>query len=191
MAATLPADLQQLMDAIDAADRAGASLAARLNDEEFQWKPGGGRRWSVAECLDHLAALNALYSGAIRGGIEKARRNGWLRRGPATLGFFGRRLVASQEPPVKTKLRSPEKVQPRPLRSRADVLRAYHDAHEEVRRVIRACSDIDVNRTTFSNPVLPILKVKISTALHVLPAHDRRHLWQAEQVEKEIRSAKC
>ena len=56
----MPPDLQELLDAIDRTDSAGAAIAARLTEEEFQWKPDGGRRWSVAECLDHLAAINIL-----------------------------------------------------------------------------------------------------------------------------------
>ena len=188
MPSSLPEDLQQLLDAIDAADQAGAAIAAGLTEEEFQWKPDNGRRWSIAECLDHLATTNALYCASVRQGVEKARRKGWARTGPLRPGFFGRKFVASQEPPVKTKLRAPQRVQPQPLRSRAEIMRAYHEAHEEVRRLIRECVAIDANRATFRNPFLPIISVKVSTGLHVVPAHDRRHLWQAAQVEQEIRA---
>lgn len=186
MPSSLPPDLQQILDAIDATDQAGAALAARVTDAEFQWKPDDGRRWSIAECLDHLATVNTMYAAAVRAGIEKARKNEWTRRGPAEPGFFGKKFVASQEPPVKMKLRAPQRVQPKPMRSRDDIMRAYHSAHDEVRRLIAECATIDPNRATFSNPFVPILKVKVSTGLHVMPAHDRRHLWQAEQVEKEI-----
>lgn len=188
MPSSLPPDLQQILDAIDATDRAGADIAARVTDDEFQWKPDDGRRWSIAECLDHLATVNVMYSAAVRTGIEQARKNGWARRGPAEPGYFGKKFVASQEPPVKMKLRAPKRVQPKPMRSREEIMRAYHDVHDEVRRLIAECATIDANRATFSNPFVPILKVKVSTGLHVMPAHDRRHLWQVEQVEKEIRA---
>ena len=187
MPSALPPDLQRLADAIDAADQAGAAIAARVTDEEFHWKPDGGRRWSIAECLDHLATINVFYSAAVRTAVEKARQNGWTRRGPAEAGFFGKKFVASQEPPVKRRLRAPQQVQPKPSRSRDEIMRAYHAAHDEVRRLIADCATIDTNRATFSNPFLPIIKVRVSTGLNVLPAHDRRHLWQAEQVEKELR----
>ena len=49
--------------------------------------------------------MNAFYSAAVRTAVDTARRNGWTRRGPAEPGFFGRKFVASQEPPVKTRLR--------------------------------------------------------------------------------------
>ena len=187
MATVLPPDLQQLADAIDRADQEGAAIAARVTDEEFHWKPDNGRRWSIGECLDHLATINRLYSAAVRTAVDAARQKGWTRRGPAIPGFFGKKFVASQEPPVKTRLRSPERVQPKPSRSRDEIMRAYHDAHDEVRRLIADCATIDTNRAKFSNPFLSVIKVRVSTGLNVMPAHDRRHLWQAAEVEKELR----
>ena len=182
----LPPDLQSVLDEIDAADGAGAAIAARVNDEELLWKPDDGRRWSIAECLDHLATINAVYAAAVRTGVERARTRGWTRKGPAVPGFFGRMFVASMEPPVKRKLRAPKQTLPKPMRSRNEILQAYHAAHEEIRRLIGDSAAIDANRATFQNPFLPLIKVRVATGLHVLPAHDRRHLWQAAGVEKEI-----
>ena len=189
MSAPLPPDLQKVLDSIDASDRAGAELAARLTDEDFHWKPDAGQRWSVAECLDHLATINAVYLAAARTGIEKARKNGWTRRGPLQPGFFGRKFIASMEPPVKRKLRTPQLGEPKPQRRRDEIMRDYHAAHEEIRKMIREAATIDANRATFRNPFIRIVNVKVATAFHVVAAHDRRHIWQAEQVEREIRAA--
>lgn len=188
MSNSLPPDLQNLLDAIDAADHRGAAIAARVTDEELQWKPDQGRAWSIAECLDHLATINAIYLRAIRDGVESARRRGWRRRGPAQPGFIGRKFVALLEPPVTRKLRAPEGALPRPMRSRDEILRDYHAAHDEARRLIADCADIDAARATFRNPFVRWIRFSIATGLHVVPAHDRRHLWQAEQVEKALRS---
>jgi hypothetical protein len=51
-----------------------------------------------------------------------------------------------------------------------------------LRQVIAAAADVDINRATLPNPFLRIVRLRVSTALMVLAAHDRRHLWQAEQV---------
>jgi hypothetical protein len=53
-----------------------------------------------------------------------------------------------------------------------------------VRQMIAAAADVDINRATLPNPFLGIVRMRVSTALLVIPAHDRRHLWQAEQVWK-------
>lgn len=185
---TLPPDLQTLWDAMDGADRAGEGLAARLTDEEFFWQPDEGRRWSVALCLDHLAVTNKVYGGAMRLGVETAKARGWRRQGPAVPGFFGRKFAESQEPPVKRRSSAPGKIKPQPARSREEILRAYREGHDLVRALLVEAATLDVNRATFPNPFFGLVKVKVSSGFHIIAAHDRRHLWQAEQVERELRA---
>jgi hypothetical protein len=180
---TLPADLQRILDDIDAADRAGETIATQVTDEQFNWRPRDGQGWSIAQCLDHLAVINVFYSTPVQQAVDAARARGWTRQGPAAPGFFGRRFIASQEPPVKRRFRAPGSVQPAPAsRSREEILGAYHDAHTIVRRLIASAAEVDINRATLPNPFLRMIRMRVSTALLVLAAHDRRHLWQAEQV---------
>ena len=180
---TLPADLQKILDDIDAADRAGDTIAAHVTDEQFHWRPRGGQGWSIAQCLDHLAVINVFYCASIQPAVDDARARAWMREGPAAPGFFGRRFIASQEPPVRRRFSAPGRVRPAAAtRSREEILAAYHESHAVVRRVIASAADVDINRATFPNPFLKILRTRVSTALLVIAAHDRRHLWQAEQV---------
>src|SRR6186713_2851240 len=95
----LPDDLQRLAHDIDAADARADALAGRVDDAQFFWQPGEGRRWSIALCLDHLAVANTVYGEAMRTAVDRAREAGWARRGSATPGFFGRKFVESLEPP--------------------------------------------------------------------------------------------
>lgn len=182
--ATLPPDLQRYYDDMDAADAAAEALAARVSDDQFFWQPDGGRRWSIALCLDHLAVTNAIYGGAIRDAVDRARAAGSTRTGPCAPGFFGRRFIASLEPPVKRRSSAPGKIKPRPATDRAGILQAFRAAHDDLRQCITDAAAIDVNRATFPNPLFGLVRVKVSTALGVIAAHDRRHLWQAEQVER-------
>ena len=183
----LPQDLQIIAKALDGADAAADEIAARVTDEELFWQPDGGRRWSIALCLDHLAVANAVYGAAMRGAVEKARSAGWTRQAAAAPGFFGRKFIASLEPPVNRRTSAPAKIRPRPACTRSDILASYHKAHDDLRRLLEDAAAIDINRATFPNPFLPLVRVRVSTGLHVIAAHDRRHLWQAAQVEKELR----
>ena len=180
----LPPDLQIFHDAMDAADREAESIAAKVTDEGFFWQPDEGRRWSIALCLDHLTMSNTIYGAAMRGAVDRARSAGWTRRGPAKPGFFGRKFAESLEPPVKRRTKNPAKITPRPLGDRAEILRQYHAAHDDVRKLIVDAAGLDINRATFPNPFIGIVRVKVSTALQIIAAHDRRHLWQAEQVRR-------
>ena len=178
----LPADLQVLLNEVDAADRAAETLVSGLTDDQLHWQPDGGRAWSIAQCLEHLGATNLLYTEAIRAAVDSARGKRWVRQGASQPGFFGARFIRSLEPPVKRRLRAPSTVRPSSGLPRAQVLRRYRDAHARLRDLIHEAASIDVNRATFKNPFLPVIRVKVATGLRVIPAHDRRHLWQAEQV---------
>lgn len=186
----LPRDLQTIADAVDAADAAADAIASRVTDEEFFWQPDGGRRWSIALCLDHLAVANTVYGQAMRDAVDRARAAGLTRKGEAAPSFFGRRFIASLEPPVKRRTSAPGKIKPRPATNRQEILTAYHKAHDDVRQLIVDAAAIDVNRATFRNPFIGIVRMRVSTAFQILAAHDRRHLWQAEQVEKALRAAR-
>lgn len=181
---SLPPDLQSLLDQVEAADREGAALAAAVTDEQFHWQPLEGRGWSIAQCLDHLAVMNRFYGAAIQTGIEDAHRRNLKRSGPGRPGFFGRRFVQSQEPPVRWKMKAPAGMGPALEKSRDDVMRAYHDSHEFIRQLIMDAADIDLNRATFQNPFIRFVRVRVATGLAVVAAHDRRHLWQAEQARR-------
>ena len=170
------------MDHVDAADQRAESLTAGLTDEQFFWRPDGGRRWSVALCLDHLAVANTVYGEAVAGALRTARARGWTRSGPAAAGFFGRQFARSLEPPARLRSSAPGKIAPMPSRGREEILRAYREAHDTVRGFLRDAVELDTNRATFSNPFFSFIKVSVSTGFLVICAHDRRHLWQAEQV---------
>jgi len=180
----LPPDIQQILDEIDNADRAAELLVSSLSDAQFHWQPDEGRRWSIAQCLEHLAAINTLYGGAIRKAVDNARHRGWSRTGPLAPGPFGRWFIRSQEPPVKHRVRAPGRVRPAAKLSRDDVMRRYRESNEALRHLTRAAATIDANRATYPNPFLKLLRVKVATGLRVLPAHERRHLWQADQVRQ-------
>ena len=180
----LPADLQQTLDDVNAADRAADVIAAGCTDEQFHWRPRGGQGWSIGQCLDHLATINVVYGDAVRRGIEAARARGWTRRAPAVPGFSGALFVKSLEPPVTRRLRAPANTRPVPSKRRDAILAAYHAAHEHVRALVTDAAEIDANRACFVNPFLRVLRVRVSTGLRVIAAHDRRHLWQAEQVRR-------
>jgi hypothetical protein len=135
-------------------------------------------------CLDHLATTNRLYGAAIRSGIAMARMHGWKRQGPIAPTTLGLRFIASLQPPVKRRVRAPSKIRPGSTLNRDEILRLYHHEHQNIRGMINDCADIDVNRAKFRNPFFPLCRVHVGTGLRINPAHDGRHLWQAEQVKK-------
>jgi hypothetical protein len=178
----LPDDVQKVIDQLNEADRRTDAITANLSDAQFHWQPDGGRRWSVAQCLEHLAVGAEVYLARMRGAIDRAQQERSVRRGPFAPGFFGRQFVNSLEPPVRFRGRAPKAIIPSSTRSRAEILSRFHGTHAELKALAREAAAIDANRATFQNPFLKMVRMKVSTAFHVINAHDRRHLCQAEQV---------
>jgi hypothetical protein len=178
----LPEDVQRVIDQLGEADRKADAITASLSDAQFHWQPDGGRRWSVAQCLEHLAVGAEVYLPLMRGAIDRARQERSLRRGPFAPGFFGRQFVNSLEPPVRFRGRAPKAIVPSASLSRAEILSRFHAAHAALNALAREAAAIDANRATFQNPFLKMVRMKVSTGFQVINAHDRRHLWQAEQV---------
>lgn len=181
MEQTLPADIVALESAFAAAEHDARRLINGLTETQGTWRAQAGS-WSVAECLDHLATSNVVYLRALEPSAERALAAGRLRRGPALPGLLGGWFVRWFEPPVRTKAKAPTKIRPRVSPSLHDAADRFLDSQDEIHTFIRQYHGIDLAGTTFPNPFIKGVRFSLATGLHVLAAHERRHLWQAWRV---------
>ena len=179
----MPPELQKLMDELDAADRDAKAVADGLDERQAAWRPSPDA-WSVAECLDHLAVANRVYLAPIVVAAAAGRTQGRMRRGPALPGVIGRWFANHLEPPVKMKTKNPTVATPRTSPPLADSLSAFLDSQDSVRDFIRTNADLDLAGIRFVNPFVRGIRFSLATGLHVITAHDRRHLWQAWNVRR-------
>ena len=183
----LPAELQELLEQIDACERDAESLLAGLDDDGVNWQPAPGR-WSIAQCLDHLIEMNKYYLAGCDEHLQAARA--------ANVGPFaglaptpiGRWFARSMEPPPRPRMKSPKPVMPGPSFPRDGLLTAYTMSHTVYRGLVKGAADVDINRVVFPNPFISAVKMRLSTVLLIVPAHDRRHLYQARQVRRALRN---
>jgi len=181
----IAADIRSLFEQLDAAERDARLLVTDLSDEE------GARRitpdsWSVAECFDHLAVANRVYLAAMRGPAAEAVTQGKLRQHDAVPGLIGAWFVKAMEPPVRTylKMKSPQKIRPR---QSPPLSRAHEDfaaSQNDVRSFLNLYSGLDLTLVRFPNPFISGVRFSLAIGLHVIIAHERRHLWQAWQLRR-------
>jgi len=183
MDADLPPELTLLDVEYIAIERDARDLADGLTEARAAWRAHPGS-WSVAECIDHLATANWIYLAAFEPSAARARASGRRRRGPARPGLIGGWFVRSLEPPVKMKMKNPKKITPRTSPPFADAMAAFLASQQEVRRFLRTYAGIDLAGVGFPNPFIPGVRFSLATGLHVIAAHDRRHLWQAWNVRR-------
>jgi hypothetical protein len=175
---------EQYLDSIQKVREQAASLDERLSAAQQTWQPMGGARWSVVECLDHLAVFNAAYLAALEAAVSNAPSGGRAAEFRAA-GFPSEKFLSIAEPPTSVKLKAPAKLAPRPTLNPEKILPEFLATLDRVSAFVRNTNGKDLNAVRFINPFIPLIRFTAGTGLLVLGAHARRHLYQAEQVLKE------
>lgn len=190
MDASDPEDIVTLEEALNAAERDALALVAGLTKEQGDWRAEPSS-WSVAECLDHLATANRVYLRAMEPSADRALEQGRRRRVPARPGLIARWFVRTLEPPAKafSKRKAPRSIEPRTAPALADAVRAFLASQEQVRTFLRRYAGIDLVGVRFSNPFVRGVRFSLATGLHIVAAHERRHLWQAWRVRRAMERA--
>ena len=159
-----------------------AALVGGLSETALNWQPNGGKSWSVAQCLDHLVIMNASYLKALQAGVENNRDQLEPRKVPIKpSGWFARWFIGFEEPPPKLKLRSLKKITP-PSQLTSSILGDFQAVQNQLVEFVRQWGDTDLGDLKVKDPLFP-MHLTADTELLIVAAHNRRHLWQAEQVK--------
>jgi hypothetical protein len=130
--------------------------------------------------------MNAFY---VRESLAVAREAAGRRAGRCDrVGptWIGRRFVASLDPPVRRRFTVPSTAMaPDSSLDPAEAVRAFEASHAGYRELLDLCAHCDPNRLRVPNPFFRVVPMRVATILHVIPAHNRRHLWQARNVRAE------
>ena len=141
-------------------------------------------RWSVAECVVHLNLTGAAYETILREALARGPRPASPFTERYRRDFFGWLLWKSQPPPVRMRTRTIARFIPQ---STAPVARLVADfeRHQEMQLAALAEADgLDLNAIRVASPFNPKVHYNLYSCFSILPAHQHRHLWQAEQVWK-------
>ena len=183
----LDPDIAMLITEIEANLSHAESITHRLTREQFQWRPAPGR-WSIGECFAHLNVTNGFAVKSIEAGIAKGRDK--KGEGPFQYGFIVRKFIASQEAPGKQKFKAPKIFLPPADIDLDATIAEYRRVSSELKRLTREADGLHLARIKIEMPALPVVlrafvKMPLGGQLLLTTTHDRRHLWQAEQVRSD------
>lgn len=174
---------ESLAEEVSAARARARTVAGRLGTQAMNWQPDAGGKWSIGQCLDHLAVTNLMYTTAIVAAIDAAEPR--VNRTPltATANTLGRWFIGTLEPPPRVRVPAPRKIHPAANLDPDDVRGRFDASLDAVLGAITRAWTIDPNRTRYRNPVARGFRVfNVTAGLQIITAHTRRHLWQAERV---------
>ena len=175
--------LDEYRSQLEVNSREARALAEALAPAFLNWRPEPGR-WSIAECLAHLATVNQKYLRPIDEAIDKARARGWTAPGPFRYGFISHAMVSGMEPPVSRRSRAPRAFLPSPEMDPASVLPAFLAMQQQIARRLEDARGLDLRRARVVSPITRLLRLNLGAAFALIASHNRRHLWQARQVRE-------
>jgi hypothetical protein len=159
------------------------ALLDGLSREQFNWQPDQGRRWSIAQNIDHLTRGNREYAGPLEGAIGRARPR--ADRVPGVPNWFGAWFAGQMEPQAGRKLKAPSKIVPGANLDPIDARMAFDASVDRMKELLDRAWPVQLSRTRFRNPFLKGLPVfNVASAFLIVLAHMRRHVAQAAAVRQ-------
>ncbi len=175
---------QELLDARERARR----LSEGLSDTLWATAPAPGK-WSIAECVTHLNITSERYVPIIDDAIREGREMGTKAAPPLRRDFMGWLLARMLEPPYRMRMRTTAPFVPTRIEPMADVLERFDYLQGELLVRIDRAQGLPLERLQVVSPFNARVKYNLYSALKLIPVHQRRHLWQAEQVRAALQNA--
>jgi hypothetical protein len=181
----LPSQLDDLVRQLGLCSERATAVVAQLTPEQLAKRPAP-ESWSIAECITHLTLSNRPYPPLLRAAYAEGRRAGRLGSGPFKEGLMGRLLKWSLEPPPRLKFKANAPFQPVEFGPAERVLPDFLALQEQIEACVHEAAGLAIDQVKVVSPVDTRVKYNAFAALQIVAAHERRHLWQAEQARKKL-----
>ena len=175
--------LDEVEKELNEATRRAWTLVQSTDGRMFTVRPSP-LRWSAAECLAHLSISSEMFLAPLREAIARARQS--ARRGKVKMDLLGRVLAWFLEPPIRKKVKTTAPFVPKSTRAKADAFGEFATLQEKLIDLLRDARDADL-RMKIVSPFDKRVRYNLLSAFRIVAAHERRHLWQAEQAVAELR----
>lgn len=180
---TTPANaVDRTLQELNRQDDAAAELRS-LPGAALLWRPDA-KRWSIIQQLEHLTLTNRPYMQVLEEAIRGSRSRGRTGTGPYRRGWLGSWLAGTMAPPVKMKVRTTNSLVPDADLDVGEVFREFADTQESLRAVVEEARGIDLGRTRFRSPILPLVRLDLGVGFDLIVNHNWRHLWIADRIRE-------
>jgi len=159
---------------------AGAAICSR---------PPAPGSWSAAECIQHLSLSSDAYFPVWQQVIAAAGPRKAEINAPYRIDFWGRLLCWILEPPARIRSKTPVPFQPVECGNIDQVIEGFLDRQERIVAALRRCRGRAIDERKMASPIDSRVRYSIWSSFVVNAAHQRRHLWQAEQAIARVRAA--
>ena len=173
--------LAQVRTGLDAMARDTLATFGSLDARQLNWRPDA-KRWSVAQCFEHVLTANRLMFAAADAALDETQPRTIWQRLPITPGLFGRMLVRSQAPDTTRKFTAAPQAQPATSDIAADIISRIVEQHRNAIAWVDRVDEGRAARTIMTSPFIRVITYSVLDGLRLMVAHDRRHFQQAQHV---------
>ncbi|QDA60904.1 DinB family protein [Hymenobacter jejuensis] len=153
-----------------------------LTDEQLNRRPGPGK-WSVGQCLEHLNIIGGHYLPVMTRRLKQAQERGSRPSETVKHGIIGPRLTAAMRTPASQKaLKAPQQYAPSGSRLPRTVVEVFSRQIDELLQMVQQARAINANAVRIPNPLIPLIRLRLTDQFEFMVAHIQRHVAQAERV---------
>lgn len=139
-------------------------------------------RWSVGECVVHLNLTSAGYESILQGALTRDPRPATAFTGRYRRDLMGWALWKSMPPPVRMKTKTIPRFIPESVAPVSQLVSEFERLQAMQLRFLEAADGLPLNGMKVGSPFSANVRYNLYSCFSILPAHQHRHLWQAEQV---------
>jgi len=170
----------------DATQRAW-SLVQTTDGRLFTVRPNTSS-WSAAECLSHLSISTEMFLPVLRNALDDARKRGLIaKKREPKMDVIGRVLRWFLVPPIHQRVKTSAPFVPRSVRAKAEAFGEFATLQSKLAELLATARDVDLSRVKVISPFDKRIRYNLYSAFRIIVAHQRRHLWQAEQAVAALR----
>ncbi len=137
------------------------------------------KRWSAAECIEHLNITNRAYLPRLSEAIRTLREKNLVSHGSFRLDWNARLLKYWLEPPSRLRLPTGAAFQPISPQDPTAVLSVFQSIGQQLEEELTAARTLALDAERIRSPFAESMKYNVYSAFTLIAAHNRRHLWQA------------
>jgi hypothetical protein len=159
-------------------------LFGDLTEDQRNWKPSPDR-WSIAQCLDHLAVATDKFGPYLTAAIASGREKYPVAISPGYQpSLLGGWLIRQLLPESTRRVPAPKIFRPGETAPILGALEHFLKAQNEFLGFVRQAEGLDYNKARLRSPVTPLMRYSLADAFVITVVHGQRHLGQAQRVHE-------
>ena len=176
----MQAQLARIEEDLQRAEERLRQMARGLTLEQWLHAPGPGC-WTAAACVEHLNLTAEAMLPRLREGLEKARQLGRPAPRRLSMGLVGWMIWKGSGPTSRARIRTTAAFEPAAVPAPAELLERFHCLQDEQVACLRDARGLPLDRVRMISPFKESMSYNLYTGFRLLPAHQHRHLRQAEE----------